>query len=68
MSRDRHACITADADRDDDPNFLAGLEQRRERYIVAVRCDFAVAGPPGGPNRVGERTLRWSPCRRRRGA
>ena len=37
-----HRCLVADADYGDNPNFLAGLQERHERYVVAVRCDFPV--------------------------
>jgi SRSO17 transposase len=37
-----HRCVVADADDGDNPNFLAGLEARQERYVVAVRTDFQV--------------------------
>jgi SRSO17 transposase len=37
-----HRCIVADADYGDNPNFLAGLESRQERYVVGIRADFRV--------------------------
>jgi SRSO17 transposase len=39
----RWAGVVTDADYGDNPNFLDGLEQRRQRYVNAVRCDFAVS-------------------------
>jgi SRSO17 transposase len=43
-----YACVVADADYGDNPNFLAGLEKRHKRYVVAVRGDFRVALTAGG--------------------
>ncbi len=37
-----HCGVVAEADYGDNPIFLAGLAARRERYVVAVRADFAV--------------------------
>jgi len=66
----RHACVVCDAGYGDNPPFLDGLEARRERYVAAIRVDFAVAGSRGAkPQRADQlvaaqterawATLRW---------
>jgi SRSO17 transposase len=36
------ACVTGAAEYGDNPNFLNGLEERGERYVMAVRASFSV--------------------------
>jgi SRSO17 transposase len=60
-----HRCVVADADDGDNPNFLAGLEERHERYVAGVRANFQVvcARRPSTPGQRADRVLaalpRW---------
>src|SRR5262249_53791937 len=48
----------------DNPNFLAGLEKRRQRHVVAVRCDFAVStSRRGGVTQRAEELIGAQPAR-----
>jgi SRSO17 transposase len=38
-----HQCVVAYAGYGDNPNFLAGLEARKERYVLGVCADFRVS-------------------------
>jgi SRSO17 transposase len=60
-----HACVVVDADYGDHPHFLNGLEARRERYVVAVRCDFSIALGRGREHRAqrADKVLQAQPLR-----
>src|SRR3984893_10635396 len=59
-----YACVVADADYGDNPNFLAGLEKRKKRYVLAVRKDFQVTLTSDGPAERTEEVLAALPARR----
>jgi SRSO17 transposase len=61
--RVRHACVVADADYGDSPNFLNGLEERGERCCVAVRADFSVALSARGSVARADRVLAAVPLK-----
>jgi SRSO17 transposase len=44
-----HSCVTADADYGDKPPFLNALDEREERYVVAVAQSFSVAVSRSAP-------------------
>jgi len=58
-----YSCVVADADYGDNPNFLAGLEERQKRYVAAVRKDFKVALTADGPAQPAEAALAALPRR-----
>jgi SRSO17 transposase len=58
-----YACVVADADYGDNPNFLDGLENRHKRYVAAVRKDFQVALTSAGPTQRAEVVLAALPQR-----
>lgn len=69
-----HHCVVADADYGDNPNFLAGLEERGEPYVVGVWADFRISLVPQAPRRRAEQVLAalprslWGTIRWRQGS
>jgi hypothetical protein len=69
-----HHCVVADADYGDNPNFLAGLEERGEPYVVGVRADFRISLAPQAPRRRADQVLAalprslWGTIRWRQGS
>src|ERR671915_630031 len=69
-----HHCVVADADYGDNPNFLAGLEERGEPYVVGVRADFRVSLATQAPRRRADQVLAalprslWGTIRWRQGS
>jgi SRSO17 transposase len=48
----RWTCVSVDGDYGDNPNFLAGLEKRKESYVPAVRGAFPVSTAPDAAEAV----------------
>src|SRR5437763_8926769 len=59
-----YACVVADAAYGDNPNFLAGLEERHMRSVAAARKDFKVPLTADGPAQHAEAVLAAVPERR----
>jgi SRSO17 transposase len=59
-----HRCVVVDADYVDNPTFLNGLAERRERCVVAVRANFSVSASrraEGPVHRTDQVVEEWKP-------